>query len=314
MQKSLSKLLMIPLNASDLDKYSSLLSTSSKHIAKISDEVSRAVSETSSGAISQAEDLSNIMFLLNNLDIAFRNIQNSVITLKDGATLTENLSIDGNNNLQNLNISVNNVTESFAYMSKNILNLNTDIKSIGKIADTIKNISTQTNLLAINATIEAAKAGEAGKGFAVVAGDIKRLADVSKKSTENISKLVKSIIIQTEDVVMSNSKVKENLVSQVDIILGTTSSFNGILNALINTSPKLKQTSDDTEKAVKEKDVVIEKMESISAVSQMTSAASEEVTASIEDVFLKIDDVAKTAENLKQISNDIVENLQIFKL
>ncbi len=199
-------------------------------------------------------------------------------------------------------------------MSNNINKLNTDISYIGKMADMIKVISGQTKLLALNAAIEAARAGESGKGFAVVADEIRQLAVESKKATENISKLVSSITTQTEDVVDASNEVNKKLTTQVHTILNTNESFDGILKSLLDTFPKLKQTFADTEKAVNEKDHVIEKIHSISTIAEQTSTSSQEVAASVEGVFTSVEVVAKTAENLKYSSEDIIADLKMFKL
>ena len=315
MKKSLSKTISsIKDKASDLNSYAANLSTTSQHLESVSGVVSNTVSGNAKGAASQAEDLSNIMHAVSSFDDAFKSIRNSIIAVREGSELTESYSRDGSERLDELNNSVKNVTESFEFMTNNINKLNTDISYIGKMADMIKVISGQTKLLALNAAIEAARAGEAGKGFAVVADEIRKLAVESKKATENISKLVSSITTQTEDVVDASNEVNKKLAAQVQTILNTNESFDGILKSLLDTFPKLKQTFADTEKAVNEKDLVIERIHSISAIAEQTSASSQEVAASVEEVFTSVEVVAKTAENLKYASEDIIADLQMFKI
>lgn len=315
MKKSLSKTISsIKDKASDLNIYAANLSTTSQQLESVSGVVSNTVCGNAKGAASQAEDLANIMHALSNFDDAFKSIKNSIVAVREGSELTESYSRDGRDRVDELNNSVKNVTESFEFMSNNINKLNTDISYIGKMADMIKVISGQTKLLALNAAIEAARAGESGKGFAVVADEIRQLAVESKKATENISKLVSSITTQTEDVVDASNEVNKKLTTQVHTILNTNESFDGILKSLLDTFPKLKQTFADTEKAVNEKDHVIEKIHSISTIAEQTSTSSQEVAASVEGVFTSVEVVAKTAENLKYSSEDIIADLKMFKL
>lgn len=315
MKKSLSKTISsIKDKASDLNSYAANLSTTSQQLESVSGVVSNTVSGNAKGAASQAEDLSNIMHAVSSFDDAFKSIRNSIIAVREGSELTKSYSRDGSERLDELNNSVKNVTESFEFMSNNINKLNTDISYIGKMADMIKVISGQTKLLALNAAIEAARAGEAGKGFAIVADEIRKLAVESKKATENISKLVSSITTQTEDVVDASNEVNKKLTTQVQTILNTNESFDGILKSLLDTFPKLKQTFADTEKAIKEKDCVIERIHSISTIAEQTSASSQEVAASVEEVFTSVEVVAKTAENLKYSSEDIIADLKMFKI
>lgn len=315
MQGSLSKIISdIKVKVSDLNAYAANLSTTSKQLESISGEVALAVSGNAKGATAQAEDLSSIVLTINNFDDALKSIQTSIIAVNEGANVTESHSREGNERLDELNVSVKNVIESFEFMSNSINNLNSDVSYIGKMAEVIKSISDQTNLLALNAAIEAARAGEAGRGFAIVADEIRKLAEESNKSTENISNLVNSITKQTEDVVEANTEVNKKLSTQVKTISNTTESFNGILKSLLDTSPKLKQTFSDIEKAIKEKDSVSERIQSISAISEQTSASSEEVAASVEEVFTSIGVVAATAENLRRSSDDIIDSLKIFKV
>jgi methyl-accepting chemotaxis protein len=174
-----------------VDNQSDLLLELSNEIANSSKDIVNVIQQVSNGALTQADDLTNM---------------NDYI----GDFINEK-AVNGNNNFKMLINSVNEVKESFTDVKKRILELGKGINEVKEIISLINNIADQTNLLALNAAIEAASAGESGKGFAVVADEIRKLAEKSKESSDKIGKLILSITEETGVVVDTTESMDNEL-------------------------------------------------------------------------------------------------------
>jgi len=307
-------ILGVEVKSAEINNFASNLSTTSIVMAESSQGVATAIGETAQGAFQQAEDLSNITISLESFSTALESIYNSMTAVKKGSSLTEEFSSVGSKKLIELTTSIKEVNLSFDATYQTVTSLNDQINKIDVIATSIKSISDQTNLLSLNAAIEAARAGEAGSGFSVVAREIKALAEQSKQATEIISQLVRKIAESTEEVIVANNNTREKLNSQIETVNDTTESFEVILKSVFETTPILNKASNETDIAIKAKDSIVTGIQSAAAVAEQSSASTEEISAATEEMTAATQEVATMAERLQEISNELVENIQIFKV
>ena len=161
-------------------------------------------------------------------------------------------------------------------------------RKISVILDTVEQISDQTNLLALNASIEAARSGEHGRGFAVVAEEIRKLADESAKSTEEIKKLITAIQDRSSRAVKSMEISKKIAEEQNSIVEETGKVFRELSNAIKKLAENIETIEVLNSDMNHKKDAIVtmiravqESVEEISAVSQETSASSQEILFSV---------------------------------
>ena len=162
-------------------------------VTKSAFDISCAVEEVSNGAVSTADDTSNAMEIVTNIGQNIGGIKDSTEGLTEA-------SVNMNNAKDNVMGLLDDFVKVNEAMNQNIEETNVQInvtngsvKEIQKFIEVIKDIASQTNLLSLNASIEAAHSGEAGKGFAVVAGEIRKLADESKQAITKITSLTSNI-------------------------------------------------------------------------------------------------------------------------
>lgn len=216
--------------------------------------------------------------------------------------------------MKEMTTATRDVSQSLYTVIKNVGNLNENIRKIDEITAVIKDISDQTNLLALNAAIEAARAGEAGRGFAVVAEEIRKLADQSRVSADNIAQVIKSILAEAEGVAGMSSEVESKLSVQIEQINFTTRSFEGILNSVFETTPMIKHTFEEADSLIKERDNVLHNIQSVASISEQTSAATQEISASAEEMSASTEEIASTSNMLQQVSTELVNNIRTFKI
>jgi methyl-accepting chemotaxis protein len=187
-------------------------------------------------------------------------------------------------------------------------------EQIGIIIDVITDIADQTNLLALNAAIEAARAGEHGKGFAVVAGEVRKLAENSKQSAEQISRLIREIIAETGGVLESMS----DGTARVDAGRGVAEKTGEVLQGITATSRTGAQAAAEISSAIRaiaqNSDQVLASISDIAAIAQETASSIQEVTANITEQRVSSESVARASLDLAHLASKLNELTDGFEL
>lgn len=315
MQQSVKNMLQsISYNSAELNIDSKNLSVISERMASSSNSVSLAVQEVTKGAAFQAEDLVKITEVLNIFGDSLEQISNNIEEVDVHSRNIINLANVSNEQMNNLSKAINDITDTFKNFQIKIVNSSENIKKINDITVLINSISEQTNLLALNAAIEAARAGEAGKGFAVVANEIGKLAEKSKVSAGNISKIASDIYAENELMVDTTKSLSEDFNKQNIIIYNTLSSFKNIITAVNEVLPKIENVSASVLEINNQKNDIINKIESTASIAEESSAASEEISASTEEMSSSSLEVSSAANNLELRAKEMMNQVNKFKL
>ena len=304
----------IKSEAQKVDSMSGELNSNSEEMTSAVSGVAKAIQDVAKGATEQANDLSGISDVLSKFAEELDTMNGKLSKVNESSNMTETKAQKGKQEIDILLKSINDVSKSFAAAADKINNLNSDVKKIEQVTDIIDGISEQTSLLALNASIEAARAGEAGKGFSVVADEIRKLAEQSQNSTEQIHNLVKGISSEVKDVTETSNNVTTEFKDQASTVNISMESFKDVLSAIRAIAPLIEDTYKSIDIIMKSKDTILEKVDSLTAISEETAASSEEISASSEEMYSSSENVAEFAGKLNKVANELAGQTNKFEI
>ncbi|WFD10750.1 methyl-accepting chemotaxis protein [Tepidibacter hydrothermalis] len=300
--------------SSEVSDAATNLAATSEETSASAEEIAKTVEEIAKGASEQAADAENGAKLASNLDDKFNKLANNTDTMSKNASEAININIEGVNVVNELKEKTDLNNKSIQKIESAVRQLNENSSNIEDILDTIRSIADQTNLLALNASIEAARAGEAGKGFAVVADEIRKLAEGSSTATDEIKKIVDTIKEESENTVDIMTEVKMISIDQTKSVKDVNDSFGKISTSIDNITNEIEEVNKFVLDIIHDKDLIVESIGNISAVSEETAAGSEEVTASVHQQAMAVEEVAKSAEKLNEFSLNLNNQIDKFKI
>ncbi|AOR23395.1 methyl-accepting chemotaxis protein [Clostridium taeniosporum] len=306
---------------SNVKKSSNIALQTSSQLASMSEETSaslgeasNAVNEIAQGGTRQAQNALNCVDNMEDLSNRLNNVSNSTMELSNTSDSTKNLSVDGIDMVKTLIEKSMRSKEASIQVGEIVIDVNENMEKINKISETIASITEQTNLLSLNASIEAARAGEAGKGFAIVAEEIRKLADESSKSTEEIKKIIGEIKDKSNIAVNAIEDTKDIVEEQEVAVSKTEKIFNSITNQVMNLIEKIKEIEEDTIDISGRKDAVLTEIEEISSISEETASASEEVSAATQEITGSMAEFTKCADELQNTVEELETEIGKFKI
>ncbi len=315
MQDSFSGMIGTMKEVSDnLYTSSSALKDDSDGIMKLSNAISEAIIEIAQGTSVQANELASINMLLGEFNQQLNDMQQKVNNVDESSRKIDSMAVTSGNEMNELNGSVATVSSRFQKFEENIQRLGTHIEKINHITNLITDVANQTNLLALNASIEAARAGEAGRGFAVVAEEIGSLAEQSKDSSISINRLIEGISQETKELIEESNVMKEELRGQMETITRSVAAFSEIIKEVNDIMPMIRTVKESAVVVDTNKNIIIEKIDELSSVSEEISASSEEITASTEEMNGSINNVANAAEELNKMTDDMSQQMNQFTI
>lgn len=315
MQESLRAMInKIKENSANIDIQSENLSSVAEEIASSSQSVAEAIDEIAKGTSSQSQDLINVTNILNDFSNKLSRMVNEIQVVDSKSRGISLMAKESSTEMNELNQSVSKVSNSFKIFNDKIEGLGKSINEINEIINIINGIAEQTNLLALNAAIEAARAGESGKGFSVVADEIRKLAEQSQMSAEDISKLINEISKDTDTIVQDSRNMDGELINQVKIIESSIISFKKIIEEVSEVIPKIEVVKNSAEDIDKDKNTILDSVNDVSSVSLEVSATSEEISASSQEMNATTEEVASSSQVLSNMTKEMVDEINKFKI
>jgi methyl-accepting chemotaxis protein len=290
----------IGLLGNDLNIMTDSLSTITREIIKSSqnivsalNEVKNAVHVQSSGATEQASSINQITASLEEIEKSSSQTMEKAKTLGIAAEKTREKGQLGYHAVQQSIQGMKLVKEKVQIIAKTILDLSQQTQQVGEITAVVNTLAQQSKMLALNASIEAAKAGEAGKGFAVVAAEVKNLAEQSEQSTIQVQKILEDIRHATEKAVMVTEEGTKGVEQGTTLVEQTGETVRSLTEVIHETTI----ASQQIEAAVKQEGIGIEQ---IAAGMNQINEVTASFVASAEQTTQSINQLSEIAQNLKE--------------
>ena len=261
--------------------------------------MSTTIPEVAKGAGAQAQSLSDMTKAMNDFSKELETIVHAIQDIDSSANKISAMTEGSNEDIENLMASSSEISLIFNEFLEKINGFNDNIKQINEIAVVINEIADETNLLALNASIEAARSGEAGRGFAVVAEQIRILAEETKSSSNNINDIISGIASESETMVSDTSDVEMGLREQTSTLNATIESFANINRAINDIVSEIESVNSSAFQLDGRKNKIVEEIGEVAAISQEVSSSSEEIAASSEEMNASMEEIAASAQILK---------------
>ena len=285
--------------------------TSSQTLAA-NNEISKAVEDVAEGSTGMAASISKINENLVEMSNETKDINDSVDEIKNQTVAVQDSSKIMNDKIKSMQNSSHKMDDGISAISKRIETVNKTVDKVSNIVSVIEEISGETNLLSLNASIEAARAGDAGKGFAVVAQEIRVLSDNTNTELENIKQIISSLVEECRYCVQASGTIVEDNAKQKEEIKAVLDEFGALDEQIQKTAEKADEIEELVTAMVELNDDITKSSNSLTDVSAANAAATEEMNANIEELNAMMHGVSEMAGHMNAESDGLKEALSFF--
>ncbi|MFH5779532.1 methyl-accepting chemotaxis protein [Heyndrickxia oleronia] len=290
------------------------LTASAQQSASAAEQVTRVITENANGTEKQLETFYEVNGAVDEMAEGMNQIARASEEMLHSSEETSTLSEQGVASITKVVAQMNEIHTTVEEATNMIHSLGRHSEDIRKITEIITGIANQTNLLALNAAIEAARAGEHGKGFAVVADEVRILAEESRKSSDQISAMIEQIQAETKKTVISmeagNNKVEQGLAFSNE----ANESFFKISQSISTVANRAEHVSSSVENIQNITLKVAKAMEGAKKISEQVANGSQENASASEEQLATMEEIASSAESLSHLAEELQVVISKFKL
>ncbi|SDM06574.1 methyl-accepting chemotaxis sensory transducer with Cache sensor [Dendrosporobacter quercicolus] len=309
-----SLILQVHTSAEQLAASTEQLTASSHESAQAANQVAGSITEIAQGAEVQLRTVEQTANSIDNISVNINRVtayaHNAVAKSGESAEKAKDSNLSIAQAVHQMELIEQTVNTSAQLISV----LGERSKEIGQIVDTISGIAGQTNLLALNAAIEAARAGEQGRGFAVVADEVRKLAEQSQTAAKQIAELVGQIQQDTTTAISAMDNGTHEVSLGAKVVTAAGDSYRQIAGLIAEISEQVAGISTAMEQVNKESQEIVTSMKTIDQLSTHTAAEAETVSAATQEQSASMEEVASASQNLAEMAQKLQAMVQQFRL
>lgn len=315
LQTTLSQIVNeIKQSASRLNESADQLTDMAQNTNAVVEDVIHAVGEISQGAKQQADDTSETNDSLIRMGKQIESIVDEVVNLNKNANKMAEEEEESERIINELNASNSETKEAVMQVAEQITVMSDSIRDITSALDMIRNVADETTLLALNASIEAARVGEAGRGFAVVAQQINKLAEQSNSSIGKIEQVIDSVVSTSERMVVIMADVKSKMEQQQVKLDETMSKSVAVANEVETSKQKIEAIRGNVDNLSEFGNTIGGAVSNLAAVSYENAAAADSTKDSADSMSITMGELQSASEKLVELSKELEQSLGLFKL
>ncbi len=294
--------------------FSEELSASAGETTRAAEHISDVIQGVASSSQGQVDSIGGTILTLNQLVDGVGNITKNTSFVSTKSHETSTKSAIGNDAIQTAVKQMNSINNAISGLNTVIIHLGERSNEIGEIVQVITGIAGQTNLLALNAAIEAARAGEQGKGFAVVADEVRKLAEQSGESAQKISALIGNIQSETDKAVESMQFATNEVKEGIGMVSIAGDTFVDIQEAISDVTHQIDAVSASINTMFKDTDSVVQSVNHIRQMAQEARGNTESASASTEEQLASMQEIAAATTSLSDMAEGLQNQIRKFKI
>lgn len=289
------------------------LSASAQQSVRATEQAMGSVEQIATMAEVQTQRTQESVRVMEEMSVAIQRIADTSSAVSEASVVAADDAQQGNIQIQQAVFQIDSLSQGVNHAADLVQQLGVRSEAIGKIVDVITGIASQTNLLALNAAIEAARAGEQGRGFAVVADEVRKLAEQSEESAREIARLIGEIQHETTQVVSVMLAGTEEAKKGAAAVQEAGKTFERIVVSAKDVAGQIQEVSAATEQMSASVQQVASAMDEMNRLSEEAAVHTQSVSAGAEEQLAAMQEIARSSNNLNELSHELQESISQFK-
>ena len=290
------------------------LTASAEQTIQATEQITSSIQEVASGSEAQGKNATESSEAMKNMTKGIQQLATTTAAVSELAIETNTEAYKGNESLHRVIAQMDTINSAVLESASVVKNLGNHSVEIGNIIGLITDIAEQTNLLALNAAIEAARAGEHGRGFAVVAEEVKKLADQSKQSAEQIASLISEIQRETNRAVTVMDNGTQEVQIGMQVVNVAEEGFSKIVDLIAQVSNQIQEATTVSEEMSSSAEQIYASFDEIAIIAQTSSSNLQNVASASEEQLATIEEVAASAATLSNMAEELQTQVSRFKV
>ncbi|MBT2655280.1 methyl-accepting chemotaxis protein [Bacillus sp. ISL-18] len=302
----------VKINAEQVAASSDQLSASAEETSAASTQIGETMQRVAQGVKQQVHTVEETSLSIGEMAIGIQQIADNSLDVSSSSLNASEKASEGEKTIDMAIQQMNSINETFTGLSNKLEGLGERSKEVGQIIELITSISAQTNLLALNAAIEAARAGEHGRGFAVVADEVRKLAEQSAESAQKISTLVSTMQKETEESIKTMDDATKEVIAGIEVVNIAGTSFGEIKGAINQVTTQTSEVSAAVQEIAASTEQMAQSITLITQIAETTSSGTDEVAVASQQQAAAMKEVTDSSNFLSNMAGELQQHIRKF--